>query len=48
MAETVEFFYPRQQDTESCCKQLVEVATQRWHTKHNMQDDITCIVMFLR
>lgn len=48
MADTIHFFYRKQQDTENCCKQLVESATQKWHTKHNMQDDITCIVMFLR
>lgn len=48
MAETIQFFYRRQQDTENCCKQLVESATHKWHSKHNMQDDITCIVMFLR
>jgi len=48
MSETIQYFYRRQQDTENCCKQLVESATQMLHTKHNMQDDITCIVMFLR
>lgn len=47
MEETMSFYY-RQQDTENCCKQLVETATQRWHTRHNMQDDITAIVIFMR
>ncbi len=47
MEDTITFFY-RSQDTENCCKQLVESATQKWHTKHNMQDDITAIVIFLR
>ena len=47
MEETVSPFY-RSQDTENCCKQLVESATEKWHTKHNMQDDITAIVIFMR
>ena len=47
MEETVSHFY-RSQDTENCCKQLVESATEKWHTKHNMQDDITAIVIFMR
>ena len=47
LEETVTHFY-KNQDTENCCKQLVESATEKWHTKHNMQDDITAIVIFMR
>ena len=47
MEQTVKYFY-KTQDTESCCKQLVETATERWHHRHNMQDDITSIVLFFR
>jgi serine/threonine protein phosphatase PrpC len=47
LEETVTHFY-KTQDTENCCKQLVESATEKWHTKHNMQDDITAIVIFMR
>ena len=47
MEQAVTFYY-RNQDTEGCCKQLVETATTRWHTKHNMQDDITAVVIFMR
>lgn len=35
MEEVVQYFY-KTQDTESCCKQLVEMATERWHSRHNM------------
>ena len=47
MEETVQHYY-KSQDTENCCKQLVDSATEKWHTKHSMQDDITAIVIFLR
>jgi serine/threonine protein phosphatase PrpC len=47
MEEIVQFFY-KSQDTESCCKQFVEMATERWHKRHNMQDDITSIILFFR
>lgn len=47
MEELLQFYY-KSQDTENCCKQLVEVATERWHQRHNMQDDITSIVLFFR
>jgi serine/threonine protein phosphatase PrpC len=47
MEEIIQFFY-KSQDTENCCKQLVEIATERWHKRHNMQDDITSIVLFFR
>jgi serine/threonine protein phosphatase PrpC len=47
MEDTVSHFY-RSQDTESCCKLLVESATEKWHNKHNMQDDITAIIIFMR
>ena len=47
MEEIVSYFH-KSQDTENCCKQLVETATERWHKRHNMQDDITSIIMFFR
>ena len=47
MEEIITHFY-RSQDTENCCKQLVEIATERWHKRHNMQDDITSILLFFR
>ena len=47
MEEIITHFY-KSQDTENCCKQLVEIATERWHKRHNMQDDITSILLFFR
>ena len=47
MEETFGYFY-KSQDTENCCKRLVDSATEKWHHKHSMQDDITAIVIFLR
>lgn len=46
--EEIVYYYYKSQDTENCCKQLVEMATERWHSRHNMQDDITSIILFFR